>query len=215
MNETKMPVMTRRGIVYCEVSADGYVTLPNWVEGNNLNHGPHLTMLDVQEIVRNTLKNKTIVVDDDDKPVEPDDGKYNAPHEIKHVVSNGKFMCRGGVDSRPSAEVLAKAISERDKMRDSVISERNKYLSELTKERAKVVLRQEERDEERTKVACLAAQVDAERETVKRLVREREEARADYNRRIKVAYTDLDILRQRLRNVRIAASGRATEAAMG
>src|SRR6478752_4423815 len=190
MNETKMPVMTRRGIVYCEVSADGYVTLPNWVEGNNLNHGPHLTMLDVQEIVRNTLKNKTIVVDDD-KPVEPDDGKYNAPHEIKHVVSNGKFMCRGGVDSRPSAEVLAKAISERDKMRDSVISERNKYLSELTNERAKVVLRQEERDEERTKVACLAAQVDAERETVNRLQQQLAEA----NRRIKVAYTDLDILR--------------------
>lgn len=43
--------MTRRGIVQCDLSTEGYVSLPRWVESADAGHGPHLTRSDVVGIL--------------------------------------------------------------------------------------------------------------------------------------------------------------------
>ena len=226
-SNAKMPVMTRRGLLYCEVSENGHVLLPDWVESADASHGPDLTVSDMEQIVSRLLKEAMETGENKPKP-------GSNPHEIQYIITgtaaDRKLMCNGGVDSRPSAEVLAKAIRERDEARENVVAERNasnKYLAELAKERIECNKAKQERDEARRKAirerdasfGTVVELTDAQKKIVE-LQKDLERTRVDYNHSIKVAknaltcaYAELDTLRQRINNVRKAACGKATEAA--
>jgi len=219
-SNAKMPVMTRRGLLYCEVSEDGHVLLPDWVESADASHGPDLTVSDMEQIVSRLLKEAMETGENKPKP-------GSNPHEIQYIITgtaaDRKLMCNGGVDSRPSAEVLAKAIRERDEARENVVAERNasnKYLAELAKERIECNKAKQERDEARRKATAereasfrtVVELTDAQKKIVE-LQKDLERTRTEYDRRIKALYAELVTLRQRLSNVRKAACGKATEAA--
>jgi len=219
-SNAKMPVMTRRGLLYCEVSENGHVLLPDWVESADASHGPDLTVSDMEQIVSRLLKEAMETGENKPKP-------GSNPHEIQYIITgtaaDRKLMCNGGVDSRPSAEVLAKAIRERDEARENVVTERNasnKYLAELAKERIECNKAKQERDEARRKATAereasfrtVVELTDAQKKIVE-LQKDLERTRTEYDRRIKALYAELVTLRQRLSNVRKAACGKATEAA--
>jgi hypothetical protein len=105
MSSERIPVMTRQGIVYCNLTTEGYVSLPDWVEGSryecdNDNHLPGCQCPGIR------------------LPLP------NAPHDLDLWVEGpgSKLQCRGGVDPRPSAEKLSSLIKERDNMKKARIA---------------------------------------------------------------------------------------------
>lgn len=103
MSDERIPVMTRRGIVYCNLTTEGYVSLPDWVQSryecDNDNHLPGCQCPGIQQ-------------------------PANVPHDLELWIEGpgSKIQCRGGVDPRPSAEKLASLIKERDNMKKARIA---------------------------------------------------------------------------------------------
>lgn len=106
--EVKIPVMTRRGIIQCGMTTEGYVSLPKWVESADADHGPHMTKFDVQQVVRDQLKDHIVVLDEKPKGEKP-----NVVHDVDLVVTDMSgtkpiIKCQGGPSGWQS-EVLAKS----------------------------------------------------------------------------------------------------------
>lgn len=127
-SDLKFPVMTRRGIMMCDQSPEGYITLPDWVESTDLfRDGNGQVRVDVSQnsgytIVASIDKKGHVQLPKGYSILPRSAENPGEPHDLDLVVTDMNatprpvIKCKGGIDWRPGAEEMARLIRENEKL---------------------------------------------------------------------------------------------------
>lgn len=133
MSDLKFPVMTRRGVMMCDQSTEGYIILPDWVENTDLfRDGNGQVRVDVSQNSGYTIvasidkkgyvqlpKGYSVVPRGYDNPGEP--------HKLELVVTDMNatptpiIKCKGGIDWRPGVEYTAEIVLENERLQRELV----------------------------------------------------------------------------------------------